>query len=133
MLVSFIPDASSSRGSPFRWTMKVSTHSHIITDLAVGSEHGPHSASGAAIAIWPSAQRQAARVQLPFEEEDLKTAGIRSKVLLLADDASIQDPTTLSQFPPRPRQSKADRGEQAHVVRRSRSGQSRRDARYGHL
>ena len=39
------------------------------------------------------------QVHLPFEEDDLKTAEILSKVMLLADDRKIRDRSILAQIP----------------------------------
>jgi hypothetical protein len=42
--------------------------------------------------------QQRGRIFLPFADDDPKTAEIVSKVLLLANDKAIQDPTILEQI-----------------------------------
>ena len=44
------------------------------------------------------ARRRMEELYVPFEEGDLKTAEILSKVLLLASDHKIEDPTILRQL-----------------------------------
>lgn len=54
--------------------------------------------SGTYLCIVPR-RSQTEKIHLPFEEEDFKTAEVLSKVLLLAEDASIKDRSILAQLP----------------------------------
>lgn len=57
-----------------------------------------HRQPGNAICIVPVHAQQRGRVFLPFVDEDPRTAEIISKVVLLARDDKIQDPTILAQL-----------------------------------
>jgi hypothetical protein len=72
------------------------TRSHYRVHLGCGNIY--LDPSGRYLCIVPR-RRELDRICLPFEDEDLKTAEILSKVLLLADDARIDDPTILAQIP----------------------------------
>lgn len=67
----------------------------------LGSGH-IHIEPGAYLCIVPASATARSGVRLPFAEEDLKTAEIVSKVLLLANDAKITDPSILRQIPAKP-------------------------------
>jgi hypothetical protein len=55
-----------------------------------------HQLGGAMIPILPVHSQHKGRIFLPFVDEDPKTAEIISKIILLADDSKIKDPTILS-------------------------------------
>ncbi|MUG98959.1 hypothetical protein F7734_44365 [Scytonema sp. UIC 10036] len=55
-----------------------------------------HRQPGGALCIVPAHSQHRRRLFLPFADNDPKTAEIVSKVLLLARDKEIQDPTILS-------------------------------------
>ncbi|WP_456298558.1 DUF7737 domain-containing protein [Limibacter armeniacum] len=57
-----------------------------------------HLQGGAAMNILPVHSQQRGKIFLPFVDEDPKTAEIISKMLLLAKDDKIQDPTILRQL-----------------------------------
>jgi len=57
-----------------------------------------HQMSGKYISILPVHSQHKGRLFLPFIDDDPKSAEIMSKVLLLAKDNQIQDPTVLSQI-----------------------------------
>lgn len=57
-----------------------------------------HKMPGVALAILPVHSQQRGRMFLPFLDEDPKTAEIMSKILLLAKEEEIQDPTILEQL-----------------------------------
>lgn len=57
-----------------------------------------HMMGKAALSIIPVHSQQRGRMFLPYMDEDPKTAEIMSKVLLLAKDDKIQDPTVLDQI-----------------------------------
>uniref|UniRef100_A0A0C1RN76 DUF4132 domain-containing protein n=1 Tax=Tolypothrix bouteillei VB521301 TaxID=1479485 RepID=A0A0C1RN76_9CYAN len=57
-----------------------------------------HRQPGGALCIVPAYSQHRRRLFLPFADNDPKTAEIVSKVLLLARDKEIQDPTILSQI-----------------------------------
>ncbi|MFM1802433.1 MAG: hypothetical protein RJA81_1785, partial [Planctomycetota bacterium] len=59
---------------------------------------GIHMMPGGSLAILPVHAQHRGRLFLPFADDDPKTAEIISKVLLLAKDQEIQDPTILSQL-----------------------------------
>jgi hypothetical protein len=50
------------------------------------------------IPILPVHSQARGRIFLPFADEDPKTAEILSKIVLLAEDKKIKDPTILSQI-----------------------------------
>jgi hypothetical protein len=53
---------------------------------------------GGALCLVPVHSQHRGRLFLPFADDDPKTAEVISKVLLLARDAEIQDPTILEQL-----------------------------------
>jgi hypothetical protein len=57
-----------------------------------------HRQLGGALCILPVSSQHRGRLFLPFVDDDPKTAEIMSKVLLLAKDKEIQDPTILEQI-----------------------------------
>lgn len=78
--------------------------SHILIE---GSQHTyslhlgsgvAHILGGTAMQILPVHSQHRGRIFLPFVDEDPKTAEIISKMLLLAKDDKIQDPTILRQL-----------------------------------
>ncbi|MDP1564321.1 MAG: DUF5724 domain-containing protein [Pirellulaceae bacterium] len=77
---------------------------HVVIDgyygeysLHLGSG-GVHKLPGGALAILPVHAQHRGRLFLPFADNDPKTAEIVSKVLLLAKDDEIMDPTILDQL-----------------------------------
>jgi hypothetical protein len=57
-----------------------------------------HRQPGGALCIIPIHGQRRGRLFLPFADDDPKTAEIVSKILLLAKDKEIQDPTILQQI-----------------------------------
>ena len=57
-----------------------------------------HQQPGGAICIVPVHAQHRGHLFLPFVDDDPKTAEVVSKVLLLAKDQDIQDPTILEQI-----------------------------------
>jgi hypothetical protein len=57
-----------------------------------------HKVASSALFILPVHSQQRGKMFLPFLDEDPRTAEIMSKILLLAKDNEIQDPTILSQL-----------------------------------
>jgi len=57
-----------------------------------------HKVASATLFILPVHSQHRGRMFLPFLDEDPRTAEIMSKILLLAKDNEIQDPTILSQL-----------------------------------
>mgnify|MGYP001028384702 CR=1 FL=1 len=57
-----------------------------------------HKMPGVALSILPVHSQHRGRMFLPFLDEDPKTAEIMSKILLLAKEKEIQDPTILKQI-----------------------------------
>lgn len=57
-----------------------------------------HKMPGVALSILPVHSQHRGRMFLPFLDEDPKTAEIMSKILLLAKEKEIQDPTILTQI-----------------------------------
>lgn len=78
------------------------SHAHIQGELARYSVHlgsgVVHQDAGAALHILPVHSQGRGRLFLPFVDEDPKTAEILSKILLLAEDTRIKDPSILSQI-----------------------------------
>ena len=71
----------------------------VLNDYSVHLGSGMiHQAHGGALHIIPVFSGQRGKVFLPFLDEDPKTAEILSKVLLLAKDGAIKDPSILSQI-----------------------------------
>jgi hypothetical protein len=62
-----------------------------------------HQQPGGAVCIVPVPAQHRGRLFLPFADDDPKTAEVISKVLLLARDEEIKDPTILEQILSRPR------------------------------
>ena len=60
-----------------------------------------HIQPGGALCIVPVHSQHRGRLFLPFADDDPRTAEVVSKVLLLAEDGAIQDPTILAQILPR--------------------------------
>lgn len=75
-------------------------HAIISGNLADYSVHlgsgVVHQLGGAMIPILPVHSQHKGRIFLPFVDDDPKTAEIISKIILLADDSKIKDPTILS-------------------------------------
>lgn len=59
---------------------------------------GIHMLPGGSVAILPVHAQHRGRLFLPFADDDPKSAEVLSKVLLLAQDETIQDPSILSQL-----------------------------------
>ena len=57
-----------------------------------------HQEGGAMLHILPVHSQQRGRIFLPFVDEDPKTAEIMSKIILLAEDQKIKDPSILEQI-----------------------------------
>lgn len=57
-----------------------------------------HQVAGKYLSILPVHSQHRGRLFLPFADDDPKSAEVLSKVLLLAKDNEIQDPTILSQI-----------------------------------
>lgn len=57
-----------------------------------------HRQPGGSLCIIPVSSQHRGRLFLPFADDDPKTAEVVSKVLLLAEDKKIQDPTILEQL-----------------------------------
>jgi hypothetical protein len=60
-----------------------------------------HQQPGGYVCIVPVHSQHRGRVFLPFVDDDPKTAEIIAKVILLARDRKIKDPTILEQILPR--------------------------------
>jgi hypothetical protein len=78
------------------------THAKINGQLGDYSVHlGSgvcHKIASASLSIIPVHSQHRGRFFLPFLDDDPKTAEILSKVLLLAKDEEIKDPTILQQL-----------------------------------
>ena len=59
---------------------------------------GVHRLPGGAVCIVPVHAQQRGRVFLPFADDDPKTAEVVAKILMLARDGDIRDPTILEQL-----------------------------------
>jgi hypothetical protein len=57
-----------------------------------------HKMPGGSLCIVPVHAQHRGRLFLPFADDDPRTAEVVSKVLLLARDYEIQDPTILEQI-----------------------------------
>jgi hypothetical protein len=57
-----------------------------------------HRQPGGALCILPVSSQHRGRLFLPFVDDDPKTAEVMAKVLLLAKDKEIKDPTILEQI-----------------------------------
>ncbi len=82
----------------------VQESSHIVIEGSLG-EYSVHLGSGTvhrrpggALCIIPVDPQRRGRIFLPFADEDPKSAEIVSKVLMLARDSTIKDPTILEQL-----------------------------------
>jgi hypothetical protein len=77
-------------------------HALIDGELANYSLHlgsgNVHRLPGGALCIVPVHAQHRGRLFLPFADDDPKTAEVVSKILLLAKDGEIQDPTILDQL-----------------------------------
>ena len=78
--------------------------SHVVIEGSLG-EYSVHLGSGTvhrrpggALCIIPVDAQRRGRLFLPFADDDPKTAEIVSKVVMLARDATIKDPTILEQL-----------------------------------
>jgi hypothetical protein len=78
--------------------------SHVLIEGALG-EYSVHLGSGTvhrrpggAVCIVPVGSQHRGRLFLPFADDDPKTAEVVAKVLLLARDREIKDPTILAQL-----------------------------------
>ncbi len=78
--------------------------SHVVIDGTLG-EYSVHLGSGTvhrrpggALCIIPVDAQRRGRIFLPFADEDPKSAEVVSKVLMLARDSTIKDPTILEQL-----------------------------------
>jgi hypothetical protein len=78
--------------------------SHVVIEGSLG-EYSVHLGSGTvhrrpggALCIIPVDAQRRGRIFLPFADEDPKTAEVVSKVLMLARDSTIRDPTILEQL-----------------------------------
>ena len=109
------PEASAStvemRASLLRETVKLlaltnvkiaEPHVHICGKRAEYSVHlgsaTTHKLPGGALFIVPVHSQHRGRIFLPFADDDPKTAEVMSKVLLLARDEEIRDPSILEQI-----------------------------------
>jgi hypothetical protein len=109
------PEASAStvemRGSLLRETCRLLQlenlrikDSHVLItgklgDYSVHLRSGTvHRMPGGALCLVPVHSQHRGRLFLPFADDDPRTAEVISKVLLLARDAEIQDPTILEQL-----------------------------------
>lgn len=78
--------------------------SHVVIEGALGdySVHlgsgTVHRRPGGAVCIVPVDSQRRGRVFLPFADDDPKTAELLAKILLLADDRQIKDPSILQQL-----------------------------------
>lgn len=79
-------------------------NSHVVIEGALG-EYSVHLGSGVvhrrpggAVCIIAVDSQRRGRIFLPFADDDPKTAEVVAKVLLLARDREIKDPTILSQL-----------------------------------
>ncbi|MEA2825904.1 MAG: hypothetical protein QOG43_343 [Actinomycetota bacterium] len=109
------PEASHStvemRGALVRETTRIlkldnvrEVGSHVVIEGVLG-EYSVHLGSGVvhrrpggAVCIIPVDSQRRGRIFLPFADDDPKTAEVVAKVLLLARDRDIKDPTILSQL-----------------------------------
>ena len=73
--------------------------SHGLTPYALsGGLIDVHRLPGGAVCIVPSTSKQRGRVFLAFADDDPKTAELVAKVLMLARDGDVRDPTTLERL-----------------------------------
>lgn len=71
------------------------TYAHYTVHLGSGTVHRM---PGGSLCIIPVHNQHQGRLFLPFADPDPRTAEVVSKVILLAEDHSIQDPTILEQL-----------------------------------
>ncbi len=80
----------------------IGSHAHITGTRADYTLHlgsgVVHQKGGSMLSILPVHSQQRGRLFLPFADDDPRTAEILSKVLLLAEDANLKDPTILAQL-----------------------------------
>ena len=80
----------------------IGSHAKINGSLANYSVHMGsgvvHAEAIGVIAILPVHSQKRGRIFLPFADDDPKTAEIMSKILLLAEDKKIKDPSILMQI-----------------------------------
>ena len=80
----------------------VGSHARIEGKLGRYSVHMGsgvvHAEGRGMIAILPVHSQARGRIFLPFADDDPKTAEIMSKIILLAEDGKIKDPSILSQI-----------------------------------
>ncbi len=80
----------------------VGSHAHICGTRADYTLHlgsgVVHQKGGTMLSILPVHSQHRGKLFLPFADDDPKTAETLSKALLLADDATLQDPTILRQL-----------------------------------
>ncbi len=57
-----------------------------------------HQMAAGALHILPVHSQQRGRIFLPFVDEDPRTAEILSKIIMLAEDRKLKDPTILRQI-----------------------------------
>ena len=78
------------------------SHAYIKGEMAEYSVHlgsaVVHQVPGLYLSILPVQSQHRGRIFLPFADDDPKSAEVISKVLLLAKDSEIKDPTILSQI-----------------------------------
>jgi hypothetical protein len=72
--------------------------SHALIKGEIGTYSLHLGSAGGALCILPVSSQHRGRLFSPFVDDDPKTAEIMSKVLLLAKDKEIQDPTILEQI-----------------------------------
>jgi hypothetical protein len=79
-----------------------SSHALIEGELGSYSVHlgsgVTHRQPGGALCVIPVHGQHRGRLFLPFADDDPKTAEILSKILMLAQDSKIKDPTILEQI-----------------------------------
>ena len=109
------PEASAStvemRANLLRETLQLlkinnvrleNTHALIKGDLGSYSVHmgsaNVHRQPGGSVCIIPVHSQHRGRIFLPFADDDPKTAEVISKVIMLAKDKQIKDPTILEQI-----------------------------------
>ena len=78
-------------------------HRHIIikgklADYSIHLGSGIVNKGGLQLSIIPVHSQHRGRMFLPFIDDDPKSAEIISKMKLLAEDATIQDPTIVAQI-----------------------------------
>jgi hypothetical protein len=78
------------------------SHAHIEGTLGQYTVHlgsgVVHKLASGAVNILPVHSQHRGRIFLPFVDDDPKTAEITSKIIFLAEDSKIKDPTVLAQI-----------------------------------